>query len=352
MNYIDNLLLKINQGTAAIPAYSNEIDTQLSMFYYQSPNVLEDFKSFMLTQQDPVDGKPALRELFEKIVFQVHGDKARYNPAEQAEQFKRIPAHVVLKLANREGLYGFGIFAQQSEHIGKITSRIQSSKIAIKEFQEFAEHAAKAEELGEDVGYMGTDLIEDFLSAFSNVFSNVEFIDERRYPNAIKIQNLAENELYDAMASGDLRKAYRLTRKLMRMVLRSQMHKAKDFLLGFLQKILDYTDKFRFGPEKHIPKLVRSIRASMEGFQTLFENNRRNKMKLTRRRLRNLIMETLDASALDLEITPQIAEMLEHARVELERSGHPMPHVVLNSIMVDLQKGHPGELAYQVVNRH
>ena len=59
-------------------------------------------------------------------------------------------------------------------------------------------------------------------------------------------------------------------------------------------------------------------------------------MKLSRRQLRNLIMETLDASALDLEITPQIAEMLEHARVELEISGHPMPHLVLNSIIQNL----------------
>jgi len=75
-------------------------------------------------------------------------------------------------------------------------------------------------------------------------------------------------------------------------------------------------------------------------------------MKLNRSTLRKMIMETLDASALDLEITPQIRQLLSQAQETLKMSGHPLPHVVLNNIMVDLKSGHPGELAVQVVNRH
>ena len=75
-------------------------------------------------------------------------------------------------------------------------------------------------------------------------------------------------------------------------------------------------------------------------------------MKLNRRTLRKMIMEALDASALDLEMTPQIKQLLSQAHEALKMSGHPLPHVVLNNIMVDLKSGHPGELAVQVVNRH
>ena len=74
-------------------------------------------------------------------------------------------------------------------------------------------------------------------------------------------------------------------------------------------------------------------------------------MKLTRRKLRNLIMEVLDASALDLEMTPQIKQLLSQAHEALKMSGHPLPHVVLNAIMVDL-KNNPGGLAVQIVNKH
>ncbi len=74
-------------------------------------------------------------------------------------------------------------------------------------------------------------------------------------------------------------------------------------------------------------------------------------MKLNRRTLRKMIMETLDASAFDLEITPQIRQLLSQAREALKMSGHPLPHVVINSIMVDL-KNNPGGLAVQIVNKH
>ena len=73
--------------------------------------------------------------------------------------------------------------------------------------------------------------------------------------------------------------------------------------------------------------------------------------KISRREIRKLIREALDASALELNMTPQIEQLLSQANQALKIAGHPMPHVVLNSIMVDL-KNNPGGLAVQIVNKH
>ena len=352
LNYIDNLQLKLSAGTAAFPAYSNKIDPKLSMFYYQTPNVASDFKKFLLSRvATDRYGNSFITDHAEKIVQMYFPTTSLVFREKILENLKKIPEIDLLMLSSQQHKAPFKMFTGRSNHIKTIQSRIDASKVAIEEFQQYAEHAAKLGELGDDVGYMGTDLIEDFLTVIARVSS------DSRVPTAAmqKAKNLAETELYDAMDAGELRKGYKLTRKLIRIIhdpALSRFGSAQRALLSSAEKILNYTDKFRFDISRHAHKLVRSIRASMEGFQSLFENKiRRNKMKLNRKQLRKMIMEVMDPAALELEITPQIKQLLSQAHEALKMSGHPLPHVVLNTIMVDL-KNNPGGLAVQIVNKH
>jgi hypothetical protein len=374
LNYIDNLQMKIQEGTAAYPAYSNKIDKNLSMFYYQSPDIGEDFKGYcraVLSVSQMTGVPPVVKARLEDIVKQIIkmsavGQEINFLRQDDARKLiNKISSYQLLQLSkgitkddDYTATLGIGrinlfeYFTKQrnsTNHILKIKERINASKIAIEIFQKSAEGAASVSEIGDDVGYQGSDLIEDFLAQLDSVLAGKDI---SQYPHFVEIQKYAEGELYNAMDSNDFRLAYKLTRKLVRLIQSSPGKEIREILLPKAQTILQYVDRLRFGLDKHVPKLVRSIRSAMEGFQTLFENKRRNKMKLNRKQLRKMIMEVMDPASLELEITPQIRQLLSRAHEALKMSGHPMPHVVLNSIMVDLKSGHPGELAVQVVNRH
>ena len=56
VNYIDNLNVKLNTGTAAYPAGSNKADSELSMFYFQTPDIGEEMKSWLFTHLTPRGG--------------------------------------------------------------------------------------------------------------------------------------------------------------------------------------------------------------------------------------------------------------------------------------------------------
>lgn len=316
LNYIDNLQMKISEGTAAYPAYSNKIDKNLSMFYYQSPDIGEDFKGYcrsILSLQGMTGVEPAVQVHLQKIVNQIIkmsavGQEINFLRQDDARKLiNKISSYQLLQLSKGitkddaiTAAMGIGkinlfdYFTRQrgsTEHILKIIKRINESKKAIEIFQKSAEGAASVIEMGDDVGYQGSDLIEDFLAQLDSVLAGKDI---SNYPHFVEVQKHAEGELYDAMDSNDFRLAYKSTRKLIRLIQRSPGQQARKILLPKAQMILQYVDRLRFDLNKHVPKLVRSIRSSMEGFQTLFENKRRSKIKLNRRTLRKMIMETLN----------------------------------------------------------
>ena len=240
LNYIDNLQMKISEGTAAYPAYSNKIDKNLSMFYYQSPDIGEDFKGYcralmssgLMTGVEPVVAK-FLEDIVKQIIkMSAVGQEINFLRQDDARKLiNKISSYQLLQLS--KGItkddditaalgYGrinlFDYFTRQrgsTEHILKIIKRINESKKAIEIFQQSAEGAASVSELGDDVGYQGTDLIEDFLAELGSIMSGQDI---SRHPSFQAVQRHAEGELYDAMDNNDFRLAYKLTRKLIRLI--------------------------------------------------------------------------------------------------------------------------------------
>ncbi len=329
LNYIKNLQIKINNGTAAYPAYSNKVDQKLSMFYYQTPDIGQTFKGFardILRGNFPsgIDTFMAgsIKETLRSIIMQANPSFAegtkKYDMQALIEALEKTSSYTLLQLANSitstyasaevmamDEFNVFSVFRNQTlnpSHGAELTKRIYSSKKAIERFQKAAEMAANVSEMGsEDVGYQGSDLIEDFLAELDSLMTGQNV---SNFPAFHAVQQHAMGPLYDAMDNADFRDAYKQTRKLIRLIQQcphgqAQLHndskltraQAKEKLIAKAQPILSYVDTLRFDIKKYIPQLVRSIRASMEGFQSLFENNRRNKMKLNRKQLRKMIME-------------------------------------------------------------
>ena len=74
-------------------------------------------------------------------------------------------------------------------------------------------------------------------------------------------------------------------------------------------------------------------------------------MKLTRKQLRKIIIkEVLDARALDVDVS-QHQQLLSWVSEELNNMGHPLPHVVINSLIMAIGDN-PGMLPYMIANEY
>ena len=72
-------------------------------------------------------------------------------------------------------------------------------------------------------------------------------------------------------------------------------------------------------------------------------------MKLTRKQLRKVIIsEILDARALDVDVEKH-AQILSWVSEELTKMNHPLPHVVINSLLMAI-KNNPDKMPSWIAN--
>lgn len=333
-NYLDNLKLKIDDLTAAYPAYSNKIDKSLSMFYYQSPDIGEDFKGYCKSillgsdRDNDILVSDQLSDIIKQVIIMSSSGESftnnhdKWGPAvkhirqgEILEKLNSISSYQLIQLSKGITVSKYGPGTSSSNlfnnfirvrsatgHIQKVKERIDSSMLAIDNFLKVTEGTLNIEDFGDDVGYLGTDLVEELLNSFTTAFRNVD--EDKMSPLSLSLEDLIQNDLYDAMLNNEYRNAYRIINNIIRKsekvirtgsagqgFVQSDERDARFSYKRNLQKIKSYLSGLRFDLDSHIKRLLRELRKSLEGFQTLFENNRRNKMKLNRRQLRKLILK-------------------------------------------------------------
>ena len=290
INYIDNLILKVAEGTAAYPAYSNKVDKKLSMFYYQTPDIGEEFKRNLLSMLSRERGlPPAAWENMRKFLTAATGIDPKYEDT-AGGAIQDASGYELLRASR-----GFGYSpVKDTGHIEMIQQRMNDSKTSVAKLR----NRLETEEMGTEYSNEKLlDILEDAKEQWYE--SKLDNAEEK----AVIDDRLAELE--SLIVSNDFMKAHRAVTSTIRDLIPifqrlestpnpipwqlDSIRKFRQALLSFSEVLKDH----KYTVPQGVKILIRNIRKAAEGFQTMFESKKRNTSKITRKQLNQVIRETI-----------------------------------------------------------
>ena len=290
INYIDNLILKVADGTAAYPAYSNKVDKKLSMFYYQTPDIGEEFKRNLLSSIAYWRGlSPHAWNNMRKFLTAATG----VDPNSESSAPGVIQDASGYELLRASRRFGYSP-VRDTGHIEMIQQRMNDSKTSVAKLR----NRLETEEMGTE--YSNEKLLDILEDAKDHWYqSKLDNAEEK----AVIDDRLAELE--SLIVSNDFMKAHRAVTSTIRDLIPIfqrlestpnpipwQLHAIRKFrqaLLSFSEVLKDH----KYTAPQGVKILIRNIRKAAEGFQTMFESKKRNTSKITRKQLKQVIRETI-----------------------------------------------------------
>tara|TARA_R110002051_G_scaffold317563_1_gene398882 strand:- start:63 stop:1337 length:1275 start_codon:yes stop_codon:yes gene_type:complete len=321
INYIDNLILKVADGTAAYPAYSNKVDKKLSMFYYQTPDIGEEFKRNLLSSIAYWRGlAPNAWDNMRKFLTAATGIDPKYE-SDARGVIQDASGYELLRASRR---FGYSP-VKDTGHIEMIQQRMNDSKTSVAKLRSRLE----TEEMGTEYSNEKLlDILEDAKDAWYRALNelpryNPDPTEAYGTPSpGIKDEQEAAieehlAELESLIVSNDFMKAHRAVNSTIRALLPiwksvatggehgrmqpndqnlrtqvaggAELLRFKEALLNFKEVLKDH----KYTAPQGVKLLIRNIRKAAEGFQTMFESKKRNTSKITRKQLKQVIRETI-----------------------------------------------------------
>jgi hypothetical protein len=265
VDYIDNLIMKIERGTAAYPAQSNKIDKGLSMFYYQSPDVGDEFKQWLIqTLTSSYHGD--LKTRIEKLGKQLLTKDSHTTREEIISAIQSASGYDLL----RKGAV-LGVSLPPSDHTAKMTKRMKDTENSLIGFYEFMVAS------GDDDQEFSMDML---LDALDETRASLDGLTRSAGGGGRQSDRDRQEILEAAIAdveNNDFKGAAKNLRAVARNINNIHRPHPKDVpairdALRKINTILSMVDMQRYDRDQIIKNRFRKVRKSAESFLTLFES--------------------------------------------------------------------------------
>ena len=337
VDYINNLILKLDAGTAAYPAQSNVVDKNLSMFYYQTPDLGDEFKRSLLSRLDSGTQKydwqvhgvsgdilglarqlGARKELLDVISFR--GGQGRYALGTGTKEEEDAALAEIRRVINAASGYDIiqkmasqGKKGQQSQlspledtinkpHTRAMKRRMKDAENELISFNEFMSVAS------DDDGEFSLDMLLDGLD---ELYGSIELLSKDsqavnpinrvildtggffrgKHPKNPGLLTQVDNAV-SKVQSGDFRQAAKTLRRIDTRIKNyikpkyyarddqrgRQVEVAKETAIRKISKVLAMVQAQMYDRDKLIKNRMRRARKGVESFLTLFESKNCNKI--------------------------------------------------------------------------